>query len=301
MKSMFWQLRTYVDVKTYGPMIKTMCNYKIHKEAYLKDIRNKLLCMEVATIFYYMEGLNKTGTAQSSMHQGAGELWNYLRCIIGTWTLMRLHGNKCHITAITTHVSTLMRTLEQSFHAPTHRHKCAWVKFEELKIGTRLMGAAMDEWITEWKRRRPNITQGKRAGGCDQVGGGRMGEASAAGDGPSNNIDILKSENLDTLKSLIETKEYLPKARVHKIIEDVRASNDQETGRKIIKDEIETWDHERTKIPSNAAETSSPPAAPSGASEHGNTRNAGGTSKPATAPTEPAATLPSGEPPGKTA
>ncbi|KJP85385.1 hypothetical protein AK88_04985 [Plasmodium fragile] len=267
-----------------------MCDYSIHSEAYLKGIRNKVLCMEVATIFYYMEGLHKQGGAQSTTDQGEGELWSYLRCMIGTWTLMKLHGKQCKIKEITTHVSTLMRTMEEGFNAVTNRDKCAWVQFEALKIGTRLMGEAMDEWITDWKGRRPKITQGISAGGCDNVGGGRMRAASAAGDGPSNNIGILKSENLDKLHRLIENKDYLPKARVRDIMVKVGNSQHTQQGKKILEDAINTWDHERTKIPSNAAETSGTPAAPSGASDTGTTGNARGTSKPATAPTEPAAT-----------
>ncbi|KJP88409.1 hypothetical protein AK88_01861 [Plasmodium fragile] len=267
---MFSELGEYLNQRPYDITPQTICSNNEFRPAYPQGLFNTLLCMEVATIFYYMEGLNKHGTAQSSTDPGERELRNYLRCMIGTWTLMRLHGNKCNIREITKHVSTFMGTLAEGFNAATNRHKCAWVKFEELKIGTRLMGEAMEQWVTQWKSRRPKIPQGIRARGCDQVGGGRMRAGSGEGDGPSNNIDILKSENLDTVAAWIEKKEYLPKASVSDIMVKVGNSQNTQQGKKILDDAINTWDQERNKISSNAAETSSTPAAPSGGSEHGN-------------------------------
>ncbi|KJP85057.1 hypothetical protein AK88_05312 [Plasmodium fragile] len=305
-ENMFKELVLYVDDRKNNPMLQVMCNYSDFSAEYLKGPLNRFLCMEVGKIFYYMEGLNNNGTAQRSTDPGERELRNYLRCMIGTWTLMSLHGNKCNIREITTHVSTLMRTLAHTFHAVTNRDTCAWVTFEELKIGMRLTGEAMEQWVTQWKSRRSKITQGIRAGGCDKLGGGRMRIGSGQGDAPSNNIDILKSENLDQLHSLIENKEYLPKARVRDIMVKVGNSKNTQQGKKILEDAINTWDQERNKISSNAAETSSTPAAPSGGSEHGNQDASTNTSgqqpqagrRPPAAPPHPHAAKPA-SPPGR--
>ncbi|KJP84902.1 hypothetical protein AK88_05463 [Plasmodium fragile] len=276
-KRMFWELRTYVHVKKYDTMIQTMCDHKSYNADYLKDIRNKVLCMEVGKIFYYMEGLNKKGTAQSSTDPGERKLWNYLRCIIGTWTLMSLHGKQCKIKEITTHVSSIMNMMEASLELGHNREKCAWVTFEQLKIGTRLMGAAMDEWITEWKGSRARITHGISGETCHKVRETTIGGHDREEHGTRTNIEITKSEDLDTVAGWIKKKEYLPKDRVNQIIEDVGASNDPQNGGNKIKDEIETWEQERARSGRHSSTQSdnteqpqaSKPAATAAATSHG--------------------------------
>ncbi|KJP85161.1 hypothetical protein AK88_05204 [Plasmodium fragile] len=287
-KRLFGELATYVDARRYPDTIKTICKNPEFRPAHLQDTLSTFICMEVGNIFYYMEGLNTTGTAQSSTDQGEGELWNYLRCIIGTWTLMKLHGNKCNIREITTHVSKFMGILEHTFKAVTNRHTCAWVKFEELKIGTRLMGEAMEQWVTAWQKRRAKVKVGNVAARC-----GHHKNTSAGGDEQekekdAGSIEILRNKNLGTVRQWMDDKEYLPKSTVTAIIGKIQESNDNEQGKKILNAGIQEWEQARHNTSSNAAETSGTPAAPSGASEHGNTGNAGGTSTPATAPTDPA-------------
>ncbi|KJP84999.1 hypothetical protein AK88_05369 [Plasmodium fragile] len=318
MKSMFSELGAYLNEKRYDITIQTICTNKELRPAYLGDNLSRLLCMEVGKIFYYMEGLNKKGTAQSTTNEGDRELWNYVRCMIGTVALIKLYGKQCKIKEITEHVSTFMRPLEEALRVGTNRDNCDWVNFEQLKIGTRFLGQVMDEWVTEWRTRQHRITAGNQAPVCTRNRGKEGTDDAGQQAKEGNSIDILDTNNLATATEWMDKREYMKKSDVKELIKKEGGSKNSTEGKNILNTEIDKWQEERKNGPDKATARADMPAEAGGGpngvqatlppttstsqapgmSATGNTGTASGAIDPATEATEPAEKLPPGEPPG---
>ncbi|KJP89167.1 hypothetical protein AK88_01253 [Plasmodium fragile] len=259
-KSMFSELGEYLNERGYHITIQTICRNNEFRSEHLKDSLSKFLCREIGKIFFYMEGLSSGNKKQVGRNDRQRELWNHLKCMVGTVALIKLYGKHCKIKEITEHVSSIMNMMEDSFGLGHNREKCKWANFDALRIGTRFMGEAMDEWVTEWRKRQHRINAGNQAQVCTRNRGTQGTDDAGQQAKEGNSIEILESTNLGTATEWMDKKEYMKKSDVKELIKKVGESKNSQEGKNILNTEISKWEQARPNGPDKETARAAMPA-----------------------------------------
>ncbi|KJP88322.1 hypothetical protein AK88_01938 [Plasmodium fragile] len=244
-------------------------------------------------VFLFMDRIDWVGEkwAQSRIFKHEQVLEDYLRCMLGNVAIVEHFGKHCMHIEIVKAVSTAMSMWRESFQDVDNSKKCEHINYNDLKVGSKLVGLTMAKWMEEL-RDAGRISPGTASatGGVCRGSKGKTGERRAdSGQGSVPVAGVLNSQDQEELKTFINKGKDLTEQDRKDLLKEVFEQGGGLQGIENILDKVKEgeWprDNKRTKN-----------------SQTGNTGNARGTAKTAdgSKPADNEAATPPGESIGNT-
>ncbi|KJP86072.1 hypothetical protein AK88_04263 [Plasmodium fragile] len=200
--------------------IHTLCSHRGEINGRkLQGAVQRVLCVEIMKVFFFMDGIKSTKDAGSVLHKDEHELVQYLRCIIGSVYLLKWSKDKCQMNGVIDYVRDAMPGIVGLYGASGGSDKCDWINMEHIGIGGRVVAAEVQNWMDKSKARDRRIAQGIKI--CSQ----EKHRGKHTSEGTSNTgtgiLELLKHQDDGAIRKFIHEEQHMPKAVAQEIIRGV--------------------------------------------------------------------------------
>ncbi|CAA9986642.1 SICAvar, type I [Plasmodium knowlesi strain H] len=155
MKKMFEQLGDYLGDMTNDRDVAAACVDAGQKYQSNGRIQDKEICKALVRALYWMNRRGRWSAGAKGKDEAGGEslkeLNQYLRCIVGYSAMVRLLSNKRDVEKI---VETVQKAAAEPVKGGgaggekgTLNEKCNWVTYEDISLGTQILGKPLAEWV----------------------------------------------------------------------------------------------------------------------------------------------------------
>ncbi|ANQ08742.1 Uncharacterized protein PCOAH_00028290 [Plasmodium coatneyi] len=218
-------------------LVQTMCSEL--GEGYTVDVVNrKDLCKAMIKILFYINKLKMTDHGKLEVERGNnGEegIWDYMRCIIGSVTIIQLFGKHCRLREITEYVSGAVGAQRDMLGAVDNYRKCKWVNTESFSVANRMFGKTVQEWIekNESKKGIKGAKEIVRKAKCDKHVKVNIVEEKGESERKMGVVGVLRKTNDNELKKMVENEGGMEKDKVNQMLDGMKNLNCSQLEQKI--------------------------------------------------------------------
>ncbi|ANQ08487.1 SICA antigen [Plasmodium coatneyi] len=115
----------------------------------------KELCKGMVLVKYFMNGIRGREQGKKTEEPVVEKLTDieaYLRCLVGTLTMLELYGDHCKFGEIANYIMELMKGTLSAYHLDGKYEKCTEVDAGSLTIGQKILGNEVKKWAQVVKR-----------------------------------------------------------------------------------------------------------------------------------------------------
>ncbi|KJP84900.1 hypothetical protein AK88_05470 [Plasmodium fragile] len=284
--------------------IDTLCSTSVlNEQMFTLRTEASSLCEDIMKVYYFMDGIPKAADTPAAATQSEDEINPLMRCMVGYVTLAKKFAPLCDFNTLVPYARKATDGMRTGYQVDTSNTACNGLNFDTLKIGYKLVGATITEWIQENSSDWEDIMEDYMNDTCEANSTIEAGTTSG-----KNTHDEKDSKGAhgpispDDLKRLANSKDQLSKQDATKVLNQIQGQTDRDSIMTVLTGAIAAVESDRNKKVTQAASTRSPgthtKSSSSGTSTTSSTSSSSsksGTSesapaKSATAPTEPAAT-----------
>ncbi|ANQ06483.1 SICA antigen [Plasmodium coatneyi] len=129
-------------------IIKEFCENDLEDEIQIED-NHKSMCKNLMKIFYFMQGLRTEGMDGVKGNEEEEKEKAFMRCIVGSVAMFKVFKKYCWFEDYLDYALRVTEPQRAALGVPDSYGKCAWMNFEEVRIGTKLIGERVAQWIEE--------------------------------------------------------------------------------------------------------------------------------------------------------
>ncbi|ANQ07731.1 SICA-like antigen [Plasmodium coatneyi] len=203
----------------------------------------KELCKAMIKVMLYTNGLTQKLAVRDKV-AGEDEVTTYLRCLVGTITLIELYGQHCLFGKVLPHVSRVVKQSVQDNKLSMTENMCYNLNLEEAKVGGKLIGATIKKWVQN-EIKKGNSANGKnrvlkydmvmsRSNICTESAGTKGGKGPGAG--------VTSTAGIEELQEVMVKGDTVSREDADSIIEEVSnrgLTEGEEAIKKALKNELE--------------------------------------------------------------
>ncbi|KJP84969.1 hypothetical protein AK88_05408 [Plasmodium fragile] len=194
------------------------------KSARINTLQRKV-CQRVMNVFLFMDGIHWDGKKweQRRIFKHEEVLEDYLRCMLGNVAIVELFGQNCAHADIVKDVSTAMSGLRMSFQQVDNSKKCEHIHYNDLRVGSKLVGLTMAKWMQELRTEGSISTErGSAKGGVCPGSKGQQGTRRTDASQASVPVaGVLKREDQEQLKTFINKAKDLKEQDTKDLLQEV--------------------------------------------------------------------------------
>ncbi|KJP85388.1 hypothetical protein AK88_04988 [Plasmodium fragile] len=233
--------------------IETLCAYIVQNGAMAqRRLEDSSLCKDIMKVYYFMDGIRTAAETSSHVTQHEDEIHPLMRCMVGYVTLAKKFAPLCQFNDLVPDVSAATDAMRQTYQVHTSNTACDGLDLASLKIGYKLVGATIKEWIHNDSTRWDEIMDDYITETCEDhttIDAGRnSGQEKHAEKEPQG---AQRPISLHDLKTLAASKDELSKDEATRVLTQIQGLTDTDSIMNKLQDAIEA-------VPSQRRDNSSP-------------------------------------------
>ncbi|KJP84717.1 hypothetical protein AK88_05651, partial [Plasmodium fragile] len=230
----FWgDVKTVYDalldaMEEHRPELDSLCSSIVQDgHTFTLGPEDSSLCKDIMKVYYFMDGMRTAAATPSHVIQPEDPIHSFMRCMVGYVTLATQFAPQCQFNNLVPHARALIEAMRTMATVDTSNSACNGLDFDTLKIGYKLVGATITEWIEENSSRWHAIMEDYMHASC--VDHTTIQAGTNSGQDTHEEIEpqgVLGTISLDDLKQLADSKDELSKEDATEVLIQIKDETD---------------------------------------------------------------------------
>ncbi|KJP88413.1 hypothetical protein AK88_01865 [Plasmodium fragile] len=222
------------------PDIETLCSSSELDENGVSQAEHApSLCQDIMKVYYFMDGIPTADAKPAAAPQTQDQIHPFMRCMVGYVILAKKFAPLCDFNALMPYARKATDAMRPRYQVDTSNSACNGLNLDSLRIGHKLVGATIKEWIEENSSRWADIMEDYMDDTCAEhstiAAGSNSGQDTQAETEQEGAIGTISVEDL---KRLADSRDELSKHAATTVLNQIQGLNDGDDIMKRLRDAI---------------------------------------------------------------